>query len=98
MMLGDLDITAVPAHEKVKHGLAFVPQTENIFATLSIHDNLLLAADILPKEKRGQRIAALYAMFPDLAETAIAPRRRAVRRAAADAGRRPRADRRAVRA
>jgi branched-chain amino acid transport system ATP-binding protein len=74
MQLGDLDITAVPAHEKVKHGLAFVPQTENIFATLSIHDNLLLAADILPKEKRGQRIAALYAMFPDLAER---PSRRA---------------------
>ena len=74
MRLGDLDITAVPAHEKVRHGLAFVPQTENIFATLSIHDNLLLAADILPKEKRGQRIAALYAMFPDLAER---PSRRA---------------------
>jgi branched-chain amino acid transport system ATP-binding protein len=64
----------VPAHEKVRHGLAFVPQTENIFATLSIHDNLLLSADILPKEKRGERIAALYAMFPDLAER---PSRRA---------------------
>ena len=72
--LGDIDITAVPAHEKIRHGLAFVPQTENIFATLSIHDNLLLAADILPKEKRGERIAALYAMFPDLAER---PSRRA---------------------
>ncbi|MEQ1942059.1 ABC transporter ATP-binding protein [Mesorhizobium sp. VNQ89] len=74
MKLGDLDITAVPAHEKIKHGLAFVPQTENIFATLSIHDNLLLAADILPQEKRGERVAALYAMFPDLAER---PSRRA---------------------
>ena len=72
--LGEIDITGVPAHEKIRHGLAFVPQTENIFATLSIHDNLLLAADILPKEKRGERIAALYAMFPDLAER---PSRRA---------------------
>lgn len=72
--LSDIDITDVPAHEKVRHGLAFVPQTENIFATLSIHDNLLLAADILPKEKRGPRIAALYATFPDLAER---PSRRA---------------------
>lgn len=72
--LGERDITAVPAHEKIRHGLAFVPQTENIFATLSIHDNLLLAADILPKEKRSERIAALYAMFPDLAER---PSRRA---------------------
>ena len=66
-MLGAADITAVPAHEKIRHGLAFVPQTENIFATLSINDNLLLAANILPKDKRSRRIADLYAMFPDLA-------------------------------
>lgn len=65
--LGDRDITTVAAHEKIRHGLAFVPQTENIFATLSINDNLLLAANILPKEKRSRRIADLYAMFPDLA-------------------------------
>lgn len=63
----DADVTAVPTHEKIRHGLAFVPQTENIFATLSIHDNLLVAAQILPKERRGRRIAELYAMFPDLA-------------------------------
>jgi branched-chain amino acid transport system ATP-binding protein len=72
--LGHIEITDLPAHEKIRHGLGFVPQTENIFATLSIDDNLLLAADILPKEKRGERIAALYAMFPDLAER---PSRRA---------------------
>jgi branched-chain amino acid transport system ATP-binding protein len=65
--LGATDITTVPAHQKIRHGLAFVPQTENIFATLSINDNLLLAANILPKEKRSRRIADLYAMFPDLA-------------------------------
>jgi branched-chain amino acid transport system ATP-binding protein len=72
--LGSSDITAVPMHEKVRHGLAFVPQTENIFATLTIHENLQLAADILPREKRSARIAELYATFPDLAER---PSRRA---------------------
>jgi branched-chain amino acid transport system ATP-binding protein len=65
--LGSLGITTVPAHEKIRHGLAFVPQTENIFGTMSINDNLLLAANILPKERRARRIAELYAMFPDLA-------------------------------
>ncbi|MEZ5802478.1 MAG: ABC transporter ATP-binding protein [Rhizobiaceae bacterium] len=68
------DVTAVPTHEKVRHGLAFVPQTENIFATLSINDNLLVAAQILPKEKRSRRVADLYAMFPDLG---VKPSRRA---------------------
>jgi branched-chain amino acid transport system ATP-binding protein len=65
--LGDRDVSAVPAHEKVRQGLAFVPQTENIFTTLSIHENLLVAANILAKEMRSQRIAQLYGMFPDLA-------------------------------
>ena len=65
--LAGADVTNVPTHEKVRHGLAFVPQTENIFATLSIHDNLLVAAQILPKEKRSRRVSDLYAMFPDLA-------------------------------
>ena len=65
--LADRDVTGVPAHEKIRQGLAFVPQTENIFTTLSIHENLLVAANILPKETRGPRITQLYGMFPDLA-------------------------------
>lgn len=66
--LGDKDITATPAHEKIAQGLAFVPQTENIFATLTIAENLELAADILPRHSRRERIAAVEAMFPDLAK------------------------------
>jgi branched-chain amino acid transport system ATP-binding protein len=65
--LGDRDITVGAAHEKIQQSLAFVPQTENIFTTLSIHENLLVAANILPKEARGRRLADIYAMFPDLA-------------------------------
>ena len=67
VFLGGADITSVPAHEKLGHGLAFVPQTENIFATLTIAENLQLAADILPRPARAERIRAMYAMFPDLA-------------------------------
>jgi branched-chain amino acid transport system ATP-binding protein len=72
--LGETDIGAAPAHEKARLGLAFVPQTENIFATLTIEENLLLAADVLRKDQGRHRIAELYAMFPDLAER---PKRRA---------------------
>lgn len=65
--LGASDITQVPAHEKIARGLAFVPQTENIFATLTILENLELAADLLPRHLRRERIARVEAMFPDLA-------------------------------
>ncbi len=67
VLLDERDITRVPTHRKIAEGLAFVPQTENIFATLTIHENLQLAAAVLPKSERANKIAALYARFPDLA-------------------------------
>jgi branched-chain amino acid transport system ATP-binding protein len=66
--MGGAEVTRVPAHERVRHGLAFVPQTENVFATLSIADNLRLAADILPRAERMGRIDRINQMFPDLAD------------------------------
>ena len=60
------DITHVAAHRMVFHGLAFVPQTENVFVNLSIAENLELAAAIV-KADRHERLQPVYAMFPDLA-------------------------------
>jgi branched-chain amino acid transport system ATP-binding protein len=65
--LQGLDITRLPAHQLVRHGLGFVPQTENVFTTMSVDDNLHLAAGILPRSLRAERIAESYAFFPDLA-------------------------------
>ena len=56
---------ALPAHQLIRHGLAFVPQTENVFAGMSVADNLALAAAILPHGERRARIGEMYAFFPD---------------------------------
>ena len=62
------DITHMPAHRRLAQGLAFVPQTENIFATMTVLDNLWIAADRLPDRAAGARqVAALLDAFPDLA-------------------------------
>lgn len=68
VMLDGADITAVPAHTMVRLGLAFVPQTENIFPLMSIEDNLKVAGGILPPRLLPERIAEMYTLFPDLAE------------------------------
>lgn len=60
------DITQVAAHRMVFEGLAFVPQTENVFVNLSIAENLELAAAIV-RADRQERLQPVYAMFPDLA-------------------------------
>jgi branched-chain amino acid transport system ATP-binding protein len=61
------DITVRAAHLLARQGLGFVPQSENVFALMSVADNLRLAADILPKPERTARIDEAYALFPDLA-------------------------------
>jgi len=61
------DITSLPAHAKAKSGVAFAPQTENVFAAMSVIDNLKLASAILPPRLRAERIQAMLAMFADLA-------------------------------
>lgn len=65
VLLHGQDITRVPAHRLVFEGLAFVPQTENVFTNLTIAENLELAAAIL-KVPRRERLEPIYAMFPDL--------------------------------
>ena len=65
--LAGADITLLPAHRMVRQGLAFVPQTENVFAGMSVEDNLRLACGVVSAGLRAGRIAESYDVFPDLA-------------------------------
>ena len=65
--LAGQDLTATGRHQRVRHRLAFVPQTENVFATLTIRENLQIAAQILPAAERQRRMDDVWIMFPDLA-------------------------------
>lgn len=64
--LGEHDVTGLPSHELIAAGLAFVPQTGNIFATLSIHENLVVGGHTIASQLK-QRLDRAYATFPDLA-------------------------------
>ena len=65
--LGGEDITHAKPHDMVRRGLAFVPQTENVFASMTVEENLQIAAAILPKAERALRMEAVRELFPDLA-------------------------------
>jgi ABC-type branched-subunit amino acid transport system ATPase component len=58
-------VGSLPAHELVAGGLAFVPQTGNVFASLTIHENLVVGGHTL-KGGLKQRLTEAYALFPDL--------------------------------
>jgi len=65
VLLDERDITGLDTHRLVRARVAYVPQTENVFARLSVEDNLALGA--LHNQDRfdtlRQRVVAL---FPDL--------------------------------
>ncbi|TIP33090.1 MAG: ATP-binding cassette domain-containing protein, partial [Mesorhizobium sp.] len=66
VLLDGKDISTAPAHTMVRLGLAFVPQTENIFPRMSVEDNLKVACGILERRQAPARIDEMYAAFPDL--------------------------------
>jgi branched-chain amino acid transport system ATP-binding protein len=62
LRLDGLDISATPTHRRAVAGLGLVPQTRDIFASLSVEENLISA-------RRGAaRLDQAYALFPRLAE------------------------------
>ena len=65
VLLDGRDITATPAHRMVHEGLGFVPQTENVFANLTVLENLQLAAALIARSRRRD-LAEMFALFPDL--------------------------------
>lgn len=61
------DITGLATHKLVARGVAYIPQTGNIFTSLSVHENLRVGGHTLGPELQ-ERIERAYAMFPELAE------------------------------
>ena len=57
-------ITGIRADRMAALGMAYVPQTDNIFRTLTIRQNLLLV--LRRNRQRDQRLEELFTLFPPL--------------------------------
>ena len=60
------DIASQPPERIVRTGLCYVPQSANVFPSLSIRENLEMGGFVRNDDYRG-RIEELFALFPDLA-------------------------------
>jgi branched-chain amino acid transport system ATP-binding protein len=61
--LGGADIRRLPTHEVVRRGVGYVPEDRDVFAGLSVEENLRLA------ERGGEhRYELVYDLFPELRE------------------------------
>jgi ABC-type branched-subunit amino acid transport system ATPase component len=68
------DVTGLRADRLTRRGLNLVPQTENVFPSLTLAENVHVSALVLPKGERGAAIQRVRELFPIVAER---PRQRA---------------------
>lgn len=59
------ELTRVPIEKRVSLGLSYVPQVQNIFAALTVLENLQVVERVA---NRSQRIKDMFDLFPALAE------------------------------
>jgi branched-chain amino acid transport system ATP-binding protein len=71
VMLDGEDVTRVPSHAKAARGLALVPEGRQLFAAMSVAENLELGA-FSPRGSRSyaERLEQVFKLFPRLAERA----------------------------
>jgi branched-chain amino acid transport system ATP-binding protein len=69
ILLNGDDITGHPAHKLVQRGVGYVPQTRNVFQTLTVKENLEMGCFLAPK-RFDERYEVVTGLFPRLAQRA----------------------------
>ena len=60
------DVSGWRTDQLVNHGIAYVPQVDNVFPSLSVEENLQMGGNALPNDTLNKRIQRSLEMFPDL--------------------------------
>ena len=63
----DRDITRLPTDRLVRLGICYVPQTDNVFPSLTVHENLEMGAFVRDDDYSVQ-LERVYELFPPLRE------------------------------
>lgn len=66
VMIGAQDVTGWPPHRIAQCGMAYVPQVDNVFPSMTILENLEMGAFMHRGDIRP-RLDSVFSMFPDLA-------------------------------
>jgi branched-chain amino acid transport system ATP-binding protein len=64
--LGDADITGVASYKCARLGLGYVPQSDDIFAPLTVAENLEMGGYLLPRAEVEPRMEEVVAVLPAL--------------------------------
>jgi len=62
------DITGMSPQERISHGMAFVPQNQNVFVTLTVEENLEMGAYLRRDDNITETMNQVFELFPVLKE------------------------------
>jgi len=60
------EITGLASHKIARSGIAFLPQTDNVFTNLTITENLRLAGYTINQDDYRTRLKRIFQLFPQL--------------------------------
>ena len=72
VMLAEQDITIMSPQQRVQLGMAFVPQTNNVFSSMTVEENLELGAYVRTDDY-SDTMSQIYELFPVLKEKRLQP-------------------------
>ena len=72
VLLNGEDITSLPPQHRVQRGMGFVPQTQNVFTSMTVEENLEMGGFIRGDDFSGT-IEEIYNLFPVLREKRAQP-------------------------
>jgi branched-chain amino acid transport system ATP-binding protein len=64
--LGDQDLAGLTEDQRAARGLGYVPQSRDVFGTLTVTENLEMGGYRLPHAVTAERIAEIFERFPSL--------------------------------
>jgi len=67
------ELARLPASGRVRAGISQVPEGRQVFAPMSVQDNLLLGGITRPKAEKAESLEAMYQLFPILREKHLLP-------------------------
>ena len=66
VMVGDRDVTNLPPEEVARAGVGYVPQVDDVFAPLTVRENLEMGGYLLPRKEVSAHIEQVLSVFPRL--------------------------------
>lgn len=67
VLVGDRNVTNFPPEDMARSGVGYVPQVDDVFAPLTVRENLEMGGYLLQRREVAGRIEAVAAVFPRLA-------------------------------